>query len=231
MKADAIKAAYRRYAPVYDMLFGTVFQPGRRRVVDMVNTAPGQRILEVGVGTGLVLPCYRADARVIGIDLSPDMLARARTRASTLANVEAVLEMDAQAMAFPNDSFDAVVAMYVVSVVPDPARLLAEMSRVCKPDGDIVVVNHFASDHRLLRGAERLMAPLSSWVGFRSDYSLEQLRAAAALEVRDSQPVNALGYWRIVRFRNRPAQGAFRGAREPIARPIGDNPAPGVARI
>jgi phosphatidylethanolamine/phosphatidyl-N-methylethanolamine N-methyltransferase len=204
MNLEAIQKTYRRYAGVYDALFGSLFEPGRRRAVESINTRPGQRILEVGVGTGLSLPVYRRDARVTGIDVSPDMLAKARERVAQqgLAHVEALLEMDAEAMSFPNHSFDSVVAMYVASVVPDPKRLLAEMKRVCVPGGEVVVVNHFASDHPVLRHVERAVAPLSSTMGFRPDLELPSLQRMAGMDVVDVQEINAFGYWKMVRFRS-----------------------------
>lgn len=205
MNLQAIQKTYRRYAGVYDALFGSLFEPGRRRAVESINTRPGQRILEVGVGTGLSLPVYRRDARVTGIDVSPDMLAKARERVAQqgLTQVEALLEMDAEAMSFANHSFDSVVAMYVASVVPNPKRLLAEMKRVCVPGGEVVVVNHFASNHPVLRQVERAVAPLSSTMGFRPDLELPSLQRMAGMDVVDVQEINAFGYWKMVRFRSR----------------------------
>lgn len=207
MNAQGIKNAYRRYAAVYDHLFGRVFEPGRRRAIDLVNAAPGRRVLEVGVGTGLTLPHYHPDLQVTGIDFSRDMLDRARTRVAeaSLHQIENLLEMDAQQMTFADDSFDAVVAMYVVSVVPDPERLLAEMRRVCVPGGDIVIVNHFASQNVVMRTLERSLAPLSSLMGFRPDLDLGAFQQAANLHTVDMARVNAMGFWRLIRFRNVPA--------------------------
>ncbi|MBM3570905.1 MAG: methyltransferase domain-containing protein [Alphaproteobacteria bacterium] len=204
MNLEAIQKTYRRYAGVYDVLFGTLFEPGRRRAVELINIRPGQRILEVGVGTGLSLPVYRRDARVTGIDVSRDMLAKAHGRVAELGltQVEALLEMDAQAMTFPDHNFDAVVAMYVASVVPDLPKLFAEMRRVCQPGGQIVVVNHFASEHPVIRQFERAVAPLSATMGFRPDLELPEFRRLAGLDIIDIQEINAFGYWKMIRFRN-----------------------------
>ncbi|MEO5335738.1 MAG: class I SAM-dependent methyltransferase [Magnetospirillum sp. WYHS-4] len=204
MNPESIKAAYRRYAAVYDLLFGSLFAPGRRATVHMVNQRAGQRILEVGVGTGLSLPFYRHDASVVGIDLSIDMLevARDRVERDGLAHVHGLLEMDAQHMAFADGSFDAVVAMYVASVVSDPARLMAEMRRVCVSGGDIVVVNHFTSTHPLLRAVEMASAPLSGLIGFRPHFELDALLGMARMRPVEVRNVNMFGYWRLVRFRN-----------------------------
>src|SRR5690242_15585243 len=120
---------YRLFSGSYDLVFGPVFHPGRKDAVRLANDRPSQRILEVGVGTGLSLPFFRGDARVTGIDVSAEMLAKARRRVEQrgLKQVEALMEMDAEAMSFEDNSFDAVLALYVASVVPNPARFAAEM--------------------------------------------------------------------------------------------------------
>lgn len=206
MKPESIKAAYRRYAAVYDILFGRLFAPGRQATVQMVNRRPGQRILEVGVGTGLSLPFYRADSSVFGIDLSIEMLekARARVERDGLVHVHGLLEMDVQQMAFADASFDSVVGMYVASVVSDAGRMLAEMRRVCVPDGDIILVNHFTSPHPVLRAAEMATAPLSGLIGFRPHFELDALLDKARMHLVEVRSVNLFGYWRLVRFRNAP---------------------------
>lgn len=200
----SIRRAYRRYARVYDAVFGRILQQGRHEAVKAANTRPGQRILEIGVGTGLSLAAYRKDARVVGIDISPEMLdkARLRTRRLGLRQVEALLEMDAEAIDFPDRSFDAVVALYAVTVVPNLAKVAAELRRVCASGGTIVVVSHFASDQPLLRKVESVFAALSNQVGFRSDLGLRQLTDAMGLAPAGIRPANLFGYWKLVRFRN-----------------------------
>ena len=201
---EEVKTAYRRYAAVYDRLFGAVFEPGRLATVAAINTAPDQRILEVGVGTGLSLQHYRADASVHGVDISAEMLEKAREKVAMhgLTQVKGLLEMDAEAMSFADDSFDVVVGMYVASVVGDPARMLAEMRRVCVEGGDIVLVNHFASENRLLRGFEKAISPIAGQIGFHPDFEMQTLMDLAGLELVKVQPVNMFGYWRLVHFRN-----------------------------
>jgi len=207
---DSIKSAYRRYARVYDALFGPIFHPARKLIVQSLNTRPGDRVLEVGVGTGLSLPLYPSHARVVGIDISAEMLekARQRVRDRDLTQVEAVIEMDAEHMQFPDDSFDKVVAMYVVSVVPDPARLVDEMRRVCKPGGEIYIVNHFRSRHPLIGASEELMSPLSKLAGFRPDLDLDQFLETTQLNVVEACRANLFGYWKVLRCRN--------GVKEPM---------------
>jgi phosphatidylethanolamine/phosphatidyl-N-methylethanolamine N-methyltransferase len=202
MDLPSIRSAYKRYAHTYDAFFGPIFAGGRRMAVQLANTGPNQRILEVGVGTGLSLPDYREDARVVGIDVSPEMLRIARERAHGLPQVEALLEMDAENLAFPDNSFDSVVAMYVASVVPHPERLLAEMQRVCVPGGDVLVINHFASSHPVIRRMERGLRPLSKVLGFRTDMELESLPHLPGLERVDVRNANLFGYWKLVHYRH-----------------------------
>jgi phosphatidylethanolamine/phosphatidyl-N-methylethanolamine N-methyltransferase len=200
MQIEAVKAAYRRYARIYDAVFGPVLQPGRRAVLDVLRLKPGDRVLEVGVGTGLSLPLYPRSVRITGIDVSREMLEKARGRVAQrrLENVEALLEMDAEAMAFPDASFDKVVAMYVVSVVARPARLLEELHRVCRPDGEIFIVNHFRSDNRFLGALENALAGFSSQLGFRPDFDLREV--LPDYQNGDVSRVNL--FQKIVRLRN-----------------------------
>jgi phosphatidylethanolamine/phosphatidyl-N-methylethanolamine N-methyltransferase len=200
MNIRAIEQAYRRYARFYDVCFGAVFQPGRRAIDDTMDCGRGERILEVGVGTGLSLPLYPQDVNVVGIDISRHMLAQARVRVARdrLANVAELVVMDAENMAFEDDSFDKVVAMYVASVVPDPGRLVDEMRRVCKPGGQIYVVNHFHSRNPMLRGVERTLAPLSRQLGFRPDFSLDRFLGQTGLDPMNIRPVNLFDFSTLV---------------------------------
>jgi phosphatidylethanolamine/phosphatidyl-N-methylethanolamine N-methyltransferase len=200
MHIEAVKAAYRRYARIYDVIFGAVLQPGRRAVLEALKLKPGDRVLEVGVGTGISLPLYPRDVRITGIDVSREMLdkARARVARAKLTNVDSLLEMDAEAMAFPDASFDKVVAMYVVSVVPRPAKLLEELHRVCRPHGEIFVVNHFQSENPVLGSVERALAGFSSQIGFNPDLDLHALVPAA----RNGDVSRVAFFWRMVRLRN-----------------------------
>ena len=195
---------YRLFSGSYDLVFGPVFHPGRKQAVRIANDRPGQRILEVGVGTGLSLPHFRRDARVTGIDVSAEMLAKARRRVERLklAQVESLQVMDAEQMSFADNAFDAVLALYVASVVPDPARFAAEMRRVCKPGGAIVVVNHFTSDNPVMRFVEKRLAPLAGKIGFHADFPLDRFLAASGLQVREKRPSNLFGYWTLLRCAN-----------------------------
>jgi len=195
---------YRLYAGSYDVIFGPIFHPGRKAAVEVANDRPHQRILEVGVGTGLSLPHFRKDARVTGIDVSKEMLAKARRRVECggLKQVEALVEMDAEAMSFEDNAFDAVLALYVASVVPNPARFVAEMRRVCKPGGTLVIVNHFTSANPAMRWLEKRLVPLAGKIGFHADFPLDAFLAAGRLRVRETRPSNMFGYWKLLRCVN-----------------------------
>lgn len=201
MQIESVKAAYRRYARIYDAVFGPVLQPGRKALLQALGCRPGDRVLEVGVGTGLSLPMYAPDVRVTGIDVSREMLERARERVARrgLKNVEALLEMDAEAMTFADATFDKVVAMYVVSVVERPARLIEELHRVCKPDGEIFLVNHVRSDNRVIGAVEKSLARFSDTLGFHPDFELTQM-ASEVGQVTEVSRINF--FWKVLRLKN-----------------------------
>jgi phosphatidylethanolamine/phosphatidyl-N-methylethanolamine N-methyltransferase len=200
---DTIRT-YRLFSGSYDIVFGPVFHPGRKDAVRIANDRPGQRILEVGVGTGLSLPHFRPDSRVTGIDVSAEMLANAQRRAKRLhlAHVEGLYVMDAENLEFPDSSFDAVLALYVASVVPNPARFAAEMRRVCIPGGTIVVVNHFTSENLLLRLIEKRLARIARHIGFHADFPFDTFRHDSQLSIREVRPSNLFGYWKLLRCIN-----------------------------
>jgi phosphatidylethanolamine/phosphatidyl-N-methylethanolamine N-methyltransferase len=204
LNIEAIQKTYRRYAQVYDLYFGAVFHPGRQAVIQRMNCRPGERILEVGVGTGLSLPLYPRDVNITGVDISPEMLERAQDRVAkdSLTNVQALEVMDAEDMSFPDDSFDKVIAMYVASVVPNPSDLVNEMRRVCTQDGELYIVNHFQHTNPIIGSVERLVAPLSKHLGFRPDFSLRKFIMETGLEVVEQSQVNLFGYWTLLRARN-----------------------------
>jgi phosphatidylethanolamine/phosphatidyl-N-methylethanolamine N-methyltransferase len=208
LNTESIRDAYRRYARHYDALFGSILHPGRRLVVESLGLKPGDRVLEVGVGTGLSLPLYPEDVQVTGVDISPHMLNLARQRVAErgLNQIQDLLEMDAGNLRFSNGGFDKVVAMYVMSVVPDPVQVVEEMRRVCSMAGEIFIVNHFHSRRPLVREAEKLLSSLSRVAGFRPDMDLEGFIYDARLQITESRGANLLGYWTILRCRSTPAR-------------------------
>ena len=200
MHIDTVKAAYRSYAGLYNALFGPVLQPGRKAVIEALDCRPGHRVLEVGVGTGLALDLYPEGVKVVGIDVSSEMLERARRRVAKrgFKHVEALLEMDAEAMTFADASFDRIVAMYVLPVVPNPGRLLAELHRVCKPDGEIYLVNHVRSDNPLVGAVEKGLARFSDKLGFHPDFELRDVLNGH--ELVQIERVNL--FWKVMQLRN-----------------------------
>ncbi len=192
MDIDAVKSSYARWAPVYDRTFGAITRAGRHATVSHINSQPVNTVLEVGVGTGLALRHYRRDLQVTGIDFSEEMLKKARTRIreERLDYVQQLRQMDARALDFPDNHFDLVTAMHIVSVVPEPEQVVAEMARVCKPGGQIVITNHFARDTGLLAVVEKLSAPFSGLLGWHSDFSISTVlnHPALAVKLRKSLP-------------------------------------------
>lgn len=199
---DHVIRAYRRYAPVYDSLYGAVLEPGRRALSLAVGSLRPGSILEIGVGTGLTLASYPASAKLVGIDISGEMLERARGRLNGLNGRDVRLEvMNAEATTFDDASFDCVTIPYVLSVTPDPARLVAEARRICRKDGTIFILNHF-SGSRFWWFLERAVRPLADRIGFRSDFSFEEQILKHDWEVRSVKTVNLMGLSRLVEIRN-----------------------------
>ena len=197
-----VLSAYRRYAPVYDRIFGGILDPGRRALAEAVARLEPASLLEVGVGTGLMLAQYPAATGVTGVDVSAEMLARARRRAALLPGRDIRLQMmDAEALAFPDDSFDCVTVPYVLSVTPQPHRLVAEVRRVCRAGGRILIVNHF-SGGRFWWLLERIVRKMPGKVGFRSDFTLASHISNHDWNVEWMRDVNLLGLSKLVSIRN-----------------------------
>jgi len=199
---DAIRSAYRRWAPVYDHTFGRVAAEGRKHAVEFINQGTG-RVLEVGVGTGLSLPSYARRLEIVGIDLSPEMLEKARERVAEerLTNVSALLEMDASELDFDDAYFDTVVAMYVMTVVPDPEKVMRELSRVCRPGGDVIIVNHFSAEEGMRGWVERRMAPFADMLGWRPVFDVDRVLVCDDLQLVDKRGLRPFGLFTMMRFR------------------------------
>lgn len=165
---------YSEFAPLYDKIFGKIFYSRLESVIEDLDIPPGAKVLEVGAGTGTSFPAYPRHCQVTGIDLAPDMLARAQRKIRDNGWTHlTVREMNALELDFPDDCFDYVMAFHVVTVVPDPVRMIAEAKRVCKPGGQIVIVNHFTSDFPLLGTLTEALDPITRWLGWRTNLRLK----------------------------------------------------------
>lgn len=200
-----ITKAYARWAPVYDLVFGAVFEKGRRASIEAAERIGG-RVLEVGVGTGISLPDYTRQTKLVGIDISEPMLRKAqgRKRELGLDNVEALSVMDVGHLGFPDESFDVVVAQYVITAVPDPDAALDEFARVLKPGGEIILVNHISAEGGLRRAFELQFAPIARRLGWRPEFEWARLQAwidrNANMRVIERRPMPPLGHFSMMRF-------------------------------
>jgi len=204
MDQDKLERVYTTYAGFYDRVFGKVFHEGRESAIRNLDVQPDEHILEVGVGTGLALPMYPRHCRIVGIDFSEGMLAKAKERAAAhrLSHVQ-LHRMDAGAMEFGDNSFDTVVAAYVVTAVPDHRAVVNEMIRVCRPGGRIIMLNHFSNGNKVIAAIEKVLSPLTKHLGWRTDLSLDTVLEGTSLHVARNQKVNPLRLWALVECVNR----------------------------
>jgi phosphatidylethanolamine/phosphatidyl-N-methylethanolamine N-methyltransferase len=196
---DFVANVYEKLASVYDIMFGPVLHPGRVDAIERMAIKSGDRVLEVGVGTGINAALYPRDCIVTGIDLSSSMLEKAHDRIARkgVRNVR-LMQMDAADLKFPDDTFDIVYAPYVISVVPDPVAVTREMRRVCRPGGRIVILNHFLSSNALVARVERGISPATVHIGFKSDLDLPAFLAQAELKPVSIEKVNVPRIWSLV---------------------------------
>lgn len=210
--STTIAKAYARWAPIYDLVFGKVFERGRKASIAAAERLGG-RILDVGIGTGISLTDYAPTNRVVGVDYSEAMLRKARERvcAHKLAHVEALAVMDAQQLGFADGYFDVVVAQYVITAVPDPERALDEFARVVRPGGEIILVNHLGAEAGLRRVFERGFAPIARRLGWRPEFAWERLARWAerhgGVRVVERRPMPPLGHFSLIRFERLGARG------------------------
>lgn len=206
---QSVERAYARWAPIYDFVFGAVFDAGRRAAIEAAERMCGRgggRILEVGVGTGISLPEYAPGNRIVGIDISAPMLRKACARVARhgLENVDALAVMDARHLALPDESFDVVVAQYVITTVPEPEATLDEFARVLRPGGEIVLVNHIGAESGPRRLLEQGIAPIARWLGWRPEFPFARLAAWAArhrdVRVLERRAMPPLGHFSLIRF-------------------------------
>jgi phosphatidylethanolamine/phosphatidyl-N-methylethanolamine N-methyltransferase len=201
----SIERAYARWAPIYDLVFGAVFDRGRRAAIAAAERIGG-RILEVGVGTGISLPDYARSNRLVGIDISAPMLRKAQARVceQKLTNVEALAVMDAEHLALPDESFDVVVAQYVITAVPHPEATLDEFVRVIRPGGEIVLINHIGAESGPRALFEKCFAPIARRLGWRPEFRFQTLSDWAekhgGVRVIERRPMPPLGHFSLIRF-------------------------------
>jgi phosphatidylethanolamine/phosphatidyl-N-methylethanolamine N-methyltransferase len=202
VSVDNVVSTYRLYAPLYDRVFGAIFEPGRRALAEAACSTRPDSLLEVGVGTGLTLSQYPCNAEIVGIDVSSDMLDIARWRAEQLPERNIQLSvMNAEHMDFPDGYFDCVALPYVLSVTPNPEKLVAEIRRVCRKGGTILILNHF-SGSRFWWLLERAVRSLADRIGFRSDFCYKEQVLRHDWEVLSARNVNFLGLSKLVTIRN-----------------------------
>jgi len=196
---DFVEGVYDKLAKVYDLIFGPTLHPGRLQAIQRMSIRPGERVLEVGVGTGINLSLYPAHCHVTGIDFSSSMLEKARERVAR-KDIKRVrlLQMDAADLKFADESFDIVYAPYLISVVPDPVKVAQEMRRVCRTGGRIIFLNHFLSPNPVLSRVERAISPLTIHIGFKSDLDLPAFLAQAGLRPISIEKVNVPKIWSLV---------------------------------
>ena len=196
---DFVEGVYDKLAKVYDLFFGPTLHPGRLKAIQRMSIQPDERVLEVGVGTGINLSLYPRDCAITGIDFSGSMLEKARERLARkeLQNIR-LLQMDAADLKFADNAFDIVYAPYLISVVPDPLQVAREMRRVCRPGGRIIFLNHFLSPNPLLSRTERLISPFTIHIGFKADLDMPAFLAQADLQPISIEKVNIPRIWSLV---------------------------------
>ncbi|WGS22330.1 MULTISPECIES: methyltransferase domain-containing protein [unclassified Bradyrhizobium] len=204
---EMVEQAYDRWAPIYDLVFGGVFSKGRQAAIQATNKIGG-RVLEVGVGTGISLPLYGQNVRIFGTDISEAMLEKAKKRVAEygLKNVEGLAVMDAEKLEFPDNSFDVVMAQYVLSAVPNPEAALDEFARVVRPGGELIILTRVSADAGVRRFIEQTLQPVVRPLGFRtaefawSRYT-KWLAEARGIELAERRLIPPLGHFSLVRFR------------------------------
>ena len=208
MDDKSIIKSYKRVSGFYDYTFGQIFRPGQKKLVSMMECSPADKVLEIGIGTGTSYKYYPVETEVTGIDISPDMLKKARKniRKHNLLNKNVIM-MNGEQLKFEDNSFDKVAGMYVVSVTQNPNLLIKEMKRVCKPNGDIYLVNHFSfeTDSKFLKILEKGLMPVSKYLGWRPYFPFTEFNAYAKLNVQSISKVNIFDYWGIIHAINTPA--------------------------
>ena len=205
MDQNSIIKSYKRVSSFYDLTFGQVFRPGQKAIIKKMDCIDSDNVLEIGIGTGSSLQYYPKETKVVGIDISPDMLEVAKKRiVKDKIHNKHILLMNGERLSFPDNSFDKVVGMYVVSVTQNHQVLVEEMKRVCKNDGDIYIVNHFSTDqdNLFVKMFEKGLMPISKILGWKPYFPFDEFNAYANLDVLEISKVNLFNYWNIIHASN-----------------------------
>ena len=199
MNTEDIKRIYAGYSNIYDFVFKKFFHPRHKHVIKQMNIRPDDKILDVGVGTGLALPLYPDYCHVTGIDLSKEMLneAHKKVKKHTLKNVT-LKQMDAMDLQFKDNTFDQVITAFVISVVPDPVRVISEMKRVCKKNSNLIIINHFQSHNKFMAKIEAMVNPICRKIGWRTDLDFDYLISESNLLVNYEYKMNKFDLWKVV---------------------------------
>lgn len=199
MHSEDIKRIYSNYSNFYDLIFKQFFLPRQKYVINQMGIRPDDKILDVGVGTGLSLPIYPKFCKVTGIDLSEKMLNKAhkKVRKYDLRNIT-LKQMDAMELQFEDNTFDQVIASFVISVVPDPIRVISEMKRVCKNNCNLILINHFQSNNKFMAKIEDLVNPICRKIGWRTDIDLDNLIVESNLQVNSRYKMKKFDLWKVV---------------------------------
>lgn len=199
LQIEDIKKIYSHYSNFYDLIFKRFFYPRQEHVINSMDIKEGDKVLDLGVGTGLSLPLYPRHCEVTGIDLSPEMLEQAKKKVERYnLNHVKLMEMDASNLEFEDNTFNHVIATFVISVVPDPVRVISEMKRVNKKDGKLVIVNHFQSPNKFFAKLEEFCSPLCAKLGWRTNLVLEDLVESAGLKIYHDYKMKKLDLWKVV---------------------------------
>ena len=205
MDQNSIIKSYKRVSSFYDLTFGQVFRPGQKAIIKKMDCVESDNVLEIGIGTGSSLQYYPKETKVVGIDISHDMLEVAKKRiVKDKIHNKHILLMNGERLSFPDNTFDKVVGMYVVSVTQNPQVLVEEMKRVCKNDGDIYIVNHFSTeqDNTFVKMFEKGLMPISKILGWKPYFPFDEFNAYANLDVLEMSKVNLFNYWNIIHASN-----------------------------
>ncbi len=199
MDIESLERIYDRYSPFYDLIFGAFFSPGRKAAVNQLSLEEDDHVLEIGIGTGASIALYPKHTKITGVDLSVEMLRFSQKRADSAGREVALYLMNAEKLDFPDNSFTHVVAMYVVSVSPDPKTIIEEMERVCIPGGEVIILNHFSDEHSIIGKLEKRLAPYSSTLGFKPFFPMRKfMEHCTSFVFHKFLKTNLFGYWTIL---------------------------------